>query len=127
MNIKEFEKTYCADIITRYNETSRLLTAEGFVYDDEVVDTHGNKIKVVYTQQGTEIPIDDILLREKEDFIKSYPSFDALDLYIAYMSHIKQYDGLDALLMYRRKMEEEQAKLDKYDALKGIEEEWNLG
>lgn len=127
MNIKEFEKVYCEDIIAHYNNASRLLTSEGFIYDDEVIDTHGNKIKVVYTQQGTEIPIDEILLRDKKDFMKAYPSFDALDLYTAYMSHIKQYDGEEALLMYRKRMEEEQAKLDKYDALKGVEEEWNLG
>lgn len=92
MLIYEFVPKYCKDILEKHSNLDQLSLDE-FSYDEIVIDDFGKRTKIIYTSEGKQIPIRDILGLDEEDFVAEYPGADCLQAYKNYLSAYIAVEG----------------------------------
>lgn len=116
MKIPEFVNLYCADLVRKHRDQKNLCEAYGFPYDDTIEDIDGNPVRVVYGGD-IEIPIQDILGMNREEFVKAYPHTLCHETYDRYLEHIIIIEGEEVLNIIRNSLTEEKKRLDNYSLL----------
>lgn len=106
MTFLEFVSAYCGDILRNYIKVDTILKNTDFSYDGIIEDNDGNEIKVVFVDNDPKnyIPIEEILVTLREDFIKAHPDPKALATYDNYISRVERCFGEEAAKFYRNKM-----------------------
>lgn len=117
-NIKTFMEEFCQDIIKDKDILELTSNENDFSYDVIRKDSEtGEDIKYVVAEDGTEIPIFDILEMPIEDFTYIYKTKEALDMYKQYIANFTIDYGEDVLFSLRNKMIEQNNRIQRYRRL----------
>ncbi len=114
MRIRTFIDEYCSDIVKAAKERKSLLDNDTFTYDAILKDEYGIPYKVVYANNGKEIPLHDILSSTEEDFRKIHPTAPELEAYSNYIAGLIFLEGEEAVYRIRNELLEEKNRLESY-------------
>lgn len=114
MEIEEFTKVYCADILKQVEDRNKFMGEDdGLPFDDIIKDDSGNMLRVVFS--GTRnIPIFDIIDMTLEDFRQIYSSSDDLETRRRYLDSIILLEGEEALNALRNRTRAEIKKIETF-------------
>lgn len=114
MRMTEFAKTYCQDLLDKFEHHKQFDMFENYPYDEIIYDEDDNTpIRVVNTS-SSQIPIADILGMERDDFARVYPDEESLTAYDKYMAMFLFLEGEEAVHQIRNAMMLEAQRLENY-------------
>jgi hypothetical protein len=117
VKIGEFIDTYCKDIVEKAKKVKEVLDDLDFSYDAVVEGQDGEKIKVIYAEDQTEIPIQDILSLSDLDFRRTYHGTSSYEAYKSYLSNFIILEGEEVLNQIRNEIQRSREKIERYSAL----------
>lgn len=102
INLRDFEKEYCADILERgcFLKSVKLI--------DGIFDFEGTEDgePVIYAKDGAVIPLHDITTMSKEDFKAAYPELPSREAFTNYLSNYTVRTAEDAIFEHNRSLQE---------------------
>lgn len=96
MTIQDFAQKYCVDILQKASQAQELLDLDGFSYDEVITTDEGYQVKVINTP-SYQIPLQDILGLDRDQFAKIWNEPEALEAYDNYVATLIIIDGEDVL------------------------------
>ena len=114
MRMRTFIDTYCTDIVEKVQERNKLLAEDDFPFDAVLHDENGNPYKVVYTSDGKDVAVHEILGNTREDYMRVHPTDTELELYDNYIEGLIILEGEEALFHIRNELQREFNRLEMY-------------
>lgn len=110
MRIYAFAEQYCADILAEAQERKQIIDMTEFPYDELVRDSEG-KLFPAINIDGIMVPLNDLFILERQDFISEWKLPSAAESYDNYMSNMEVLEGEEAVAKIRLALRAEADRL----------------
>lgn len=119
MKMPEFISKYCQDIVNKNKQEKSLIDSMDldFSYDAVIDSEDGSTIKIIYTDEGKEIPIGDILGLKDTEFRRLYPDKKDYEAYKNYLSAFVIIEGEEVLNQIRNEIQKSKERIEKLSNL----------
>ncbi len=110
MKIYTFIEQFCSDIIKEVQERKQVIDLTEFPYDEIVTDNEGKKYPAINID-GIMVPLNDLFVMERVDFIREWKLPSAAESYDNYMSNMDVLEGEEAVAKIRLALKAEADRL----------------
>ncbi len=110
MKIYTFIEQFCSDIIKEVQERKQVIDLTEFPYDEIVTDNEGKKYPAINID-GIMVPLNDLFVMERADFIREWKLPSAAESYDNYMSNMDVLEGEEAVAKIRLALKAEADRL----------------
>ena len=110
MRMYAFIEQYCSDILEEVQERKQIIDLTGFPYDELVTDSEG-KLYPAINIDGVMVPLNDLFILERSDFISEWKLPSAAESYDNYMSNMEVLEGEEAVAKIRLALKAEADRL----------------
>lgn len=110
MRIYAFIEQYCGDIIAEAQERKQVIDLSEFPYDELITDNEG-KVYPAINIDGVMVPLNDLFVLERVDFISEWKLPSAAESYDNYMANMEVLEGEEAVAKIRLALKAEADRL----------------
>lgn len=110
MRIYAFIEQFCSDIIAEAQERKQVIDLTEFPYDELIADSEG-KLYPAINIDGIMVPLNDLFVLERLDFISEWKLPHAAESYDNYMSNMEVLEGEEAVAKIRLALKAEADRL----------------